>query len=48
MALMSIKLASERSDFLWAAVMFGAFGAVLLALAPKRTSASLSESASSL
>ena len=46
MALMSIRLVSERSGFLMAAVGFGAIGLALLALAPARGDAQRAESAS--
>lgn len=36
MGLMSIRLVSERSDFLWAMAMFVAIGLVLLFLSPRR------------
>jgi cytochrome c biogenesis protein CcdA len=39
MGLMSIRLVSERSGFLWASAMFGGIGLVLLLLSPKRMSA---------
>jgi hypothetical protein len=44
MALMSIRLASERTDLLWASFGFGLIGLALLALFPARTAAQRAES----
>jgi hypothetical protein len=43
MALMSIRLASERTGLLWASLGFGLIGLALVALAPRKRVALLAE-----